>query len=57
MSTEQAPARTPEQEAVAGLEEAINVALLVFGRGNEELRRALLDARGNIRQALGEART
>jgi hypothetical protein len=40
------------------VESALNEALLAVPVGKQpELRRALLDARGNIREAIGEART
>lgn len=44
-------------EAISAVESAINTALIVVGHGNVALRKALLDARGNIREAIGEART
>lgn len=43
--------------AIRELELAINVALVSWGYENERLRYALLNARGDIREALGEART
>jgi hypothetical protein len=46
-----------KQVSISAIENAINVALLVWGHDNEKLRRVLLTARGDIREALGEART
>lgn len=63
----QRPKRNARSEAIAEVELAINSALLVFPvgavlaeEGGEQaaaIRKALLDARGNIREAMGEART
>jgi hypothetical protein len=43
--------------AIRELEMAINVALISWGFENERLRYTLLNARGDIREALGEARS
>jgi hypothetical protein len=42
-------------QAIRELEQALNEALLLCD--DPTLRRVLLDARGNIREAMGEART
>lgn len=54
-----APEKTPMQSALGDVELALNTALTLAGpeRWDPKLRKALLDARGNIREALGEART
>lgn len=44
-------------EAISEVELSINATILVVGDKHEELRKALLKARGDIREAIGEART
>src|SRR4051812_4381536 len=54
------PPRPKGDEKAAAIRElklSINTALIVFGDENLALRRVLLTARGDIREALGEART
>lgn len=59
----EAPARPTRKRTAAGVaiqvaEAGINDALLILGKNQPEaLRKALLKARGDIREAVGEART
>lgn len=44
-------------ECISEVELAINSTLIALGGWQPELRKVLLEARGNIREAIGEART
>jgi hypothetical protein len=44
-------------ECISEVEMSINATLLVVGSHHPGLRKALLEARGSIREAIGEART
>lgn len=50
-------AKDAMSEALRDVEGAINVALMVWGSYNPDVRRALLTCRGDLREAIGEART
>ena len=52
-----APDKDAMAESIRDVESAINVALIVWGDHNPAVRRALLTCRGDVREALGEART
>lgn len=43
--------------AITRVESAINDALIIVGQNHADLRRALLDSRGTIRESIGEGRT
>jgi hypothetical protein len=56
------PAPTPAQrealrESIHDVETSVNCALIVWGKTNPDVRRVLLAFRGDLREALGEART